>query len=132
MTKEPVDLVSVEKASLWRRDAFDRNRSHLLGDGQAFWNTSGQEFEEGVQDRPSVISGPTVIVPRLFKMLKESHGAVAGQGVDGDLRQPTGDVGGHEHEEEAQRVTVRPHRSRPQASLERELVDEKRVQEGAK
>jgi hypothetical protein len=64
-------------------------------------------------------------------MLQKPHDAVEGQGVERDLRQPTGDIGGHELKEEPQRVTMRPNRSRSQAFLEWKLVDEKRVQEGA-
>jgi hypothetical protein len=66
MTEQHADLVSVEEARFWRWDALDRNRGDLLSDGEAFRNTPGHKLEEGVQDRPSVIAGPTVIVPRLF------------------------------------------------------------------
>jgi len=49
MTKQFGDFISVEKVSFWRRDAFDRDRGDLLGDGQALWKASGQKLEETVQ-----------------------------------------------------------------------------------
>jgi hypothetical protein len=76
-----------------------------------------------------VIPGPAVIVPSVFEMLQKPHDAISGQAVDGQLCEPTRDIGRHEYQKEPQGITMRPHGCRPQASLERELVDEKRVEE---
>jgi len=85
-----------------------------------------------VQHRPSVISGPTVIVARHFKMQEKPHDAVEGQCVKGDLGEPTGDIGRHERQKQPQSIAMRPDRGWPQALLEWEFIDQKCVQQCAK
>jgi len=78
-----------------------------------------------------VIPRPSVIVSRGLKVLKEPQYAVEGEGLAGDLREPTGDVARHEYEKEAKSVSVCFDRRGPQPSLHRELVGEERLDERA-
>jgi len=132
LAKERRDLVPVEKASFGRRDAFARNRGHLLCDRETFGHAPPEKLKERMQDRQPVVARPPVIVADVFEMLEEPQDTIEAERIEGDLREPTRHIGRNEDEKEPQGIPMGLDRARPEALLEWELVGEKRVEQGAK
>jgi hypothetical protein len=89
---------------------------------QILRTSTREKLEEGAENRQPVIPRPSMIVSRGFEILQEPQNAIEGEGLAGDLREPTRQVARDEHEKEAKTVTVRFDGRRPQSSLDRELV----------
>ena len=131
VTEERRDRVSVEKAGFGWRHPFARNACDLLGDGERLRHTLSQEFEERVQDHQSVVARSPVIVAGVFEMLEKPEDALECQDLEGDLREPTRYIGRHEGEKQPQAIAISFDGGRPEALLERELVSEEGVEQGA-
>jgi hypothetical protein len=104
--KECRDLVSVKKTGFGWWDTFARNRSDLLRDGKTLRHSPTQKLKESMQDRQPMVARSPVIVACIFEMLEESQDAVERERIEGDLRKPTGYIGGHEAEKEPQSIPM--------------------------
>jgi hypothetical protein len=85
-----------------------------------------------MQDHQPVVACPPVIVADVFEMLEEPQDAVERERVEGDLREPTRHIVREEGEKETQGISMGLDGGRSEALLERELVGEERMKQGAK
>jgi hypothetical protein len=131
LIEECRDLVSVEKAGFGWRYPFARNACDLLCDGETFGHAPPEKLEERMEDHQPVVACPPVIVAAVFEMLEKPEDAIERQCVQCDLREPTRHIGGDEREKEPQRIAMGFDGGRPEALLERELVREEGVEQGA-
>ncbi len=78
-----------------------------------------------------MIASTAVIVPVPFEVLQEAQDPVERQGLKRHLRQSTRQIVRQEREKQPKPIAVRLDGRGAQAHLERELVDEKRVEQHA-
>jgi hypothetical protein len=84
-----------------------------------------------VEDHQSVVASPPVIVAAVFEMLEKPEDAIECQRVGRDLRESTPRIGRDEREKEPHPIAIGFDGGRPEALLERELVSEEGVEQGA-
>lgn len=130
--KERRNLVSVEKAGFRWWDAFAGNGRNLLRDCKTLGHSPTQKLKKRMQDHQPVVACPPMIVACVFEMLEEPQDAVERERLEGDLRKPTGHIGGNEADKKPQSIPMSLDGGCSKALSQGELVGKECVEQGGK